>query len=574
MQTIYLKSPMKEEFKKYIKKEEYNPDINKTEIWIGNFSNDPTIDPIDIICKIIPHFQNQDNKIIIDDYLEYNNGKYWQKTLIFRDITFNESVKFYYISFKDCVCFEKCIFKKEVSFSKCAFNEKVDFINCIFKERTNFRGAFFCSISNFSDTVFEGEQNNFSFIHSFEDFYCENINLKSSIDFSHADFKKTVSFKRAVFEGEADFSNVEFGKYIRNDLEYSEYAYAFKKYIEETAIQLKGLLENTPKFIDIKNDRNDENSFFSITFNDAVFKKNTIFRESVFENMADFTNTKFERLVDFHLVEFNKAQQFYSTTFLDRVIFSNTVFHGEAQFLYCITDSSSYIGFESAIFKKGLDISRSNFNNRANFWNIELEEKDIFTSSKYQNDFKEEAELKTTKNIPTVYKKIRETYRIIKSNFYSQNNKIEGLKFYEKEMSVYLEEKRAEDKNTKQSKEKNKSLTANSKPNIITNSNKIKFNNIKKKYLNTYNFLDLIFSVISLLFLTVCFAVIYLLLYLPFSILCLAINLLKKVFYKVFKNIKEKIINIYKCIYPYIRIFIRICFNRLIALKTTTFSCL
>ena len=27
MQTIYLKSPMKEEFKKYIKKEEYNPDI-------------------------------------------------------------------------------------------------------------------------------------------------------------------------------------------------------------------------------------------------------------------------------------------------------------------------------------------------------------------------------------------------------------------------------------------------------------------------------------------------------------------------------------------------------------------
>ena len=51
-----------------------------------------------------------------------------------------------------------------------------------------------------------------------------------------------------------------------------------------------------------------------------------------------------------------------------------------------------------------------------------------------------------TKNTPTIYKKIRETYRIIKSNFYSQNNKIEGLKFYEKEMSVYLKEKRAEDK--------------------------------------------------------------------------------------------------------------------------------
>ena len=566
MQTIYLKSPMKEEFKKYIKKEKYNSDINKTEIWIGDFSNDPTIDPIDIICKIIPHFQNQDYKIIVDDYLEYNNGKYWQKTLIFRDITFNESVKFYYISFKDCVCFEKCIFKKEVSFSKCAFNEKVDFINCIFKERTNFRGAFFCSISDFSDTVFEGEQNNFSFIHSFEDFYCKNINLKSSIDFSHADFKKTVSFERAVFEGEADFSNVEFGKYIRNDLEYSEYAYAFKKYIEETAMQLKGLLENTSKFIEIKNDENDENSFFSIIFNDAVFSENAIFRESVFENMANFTNTKFEKLVDFHLVKFNKAQQFYSTIFLDRAIFSNTVFHEEAQFLYCRTDSNSYIGFESAVFKRSLDISRSNFNDKVNFWNIELEEGDAFTSSKYQNDFLLKAKTESTKNTPTIHKKIRETYRIIKNNFYSQNNKIEGLKFYEKEMSVYLEEKRAEDKNTKQSKKKNKSLTSNSKPNIITNSNKIKFNNTKKKYLNTYNSLDLLFA-IGLSFLIVCFSVIYPL----FWFLRKAIHLFaEKVSYKDLKNGMKKIIN-NKNFYLYIRIFIRICFNRLIALKNNNF---
>jgi putative membrane protein len=566
MQTIYLKSPMKEEFKKYIKKEKYNPDIDKTEIWIGNFSNDPTIDPIITISEIISHFKNQDNKIIIDDYLQYNNERIWEIPLEFNDITFNKSVHFKHNSFKDYIYFKNCIFIKEVFFQKCAFNKEVYFINSIFKERTNFRGAFFCSISNFSDTVFEGEQNNFSFIHSFEDFYCENINLKSSIDFSYADFKKTVSFERAVFEGEADFSNVEFGKYIRNDLEYSEYAYAFKKYIEETAIQLKGLLENTSKFIEIKNDENDENSFFSIIFNDAVFNENAIFRESVFENMANFTNTKFEKLVDFHLVEFNKAQQFYSTTFLDRAIFSNTIFHGEAQFLYCLTDSNSYIGFESAIFKKGLDISRSNFNDKVNFWNIELEEKDIFTSSKYQNDFPEEAETESTKNTPTIYKKIRETYRIIKNNFYSQNNKIEGLKFYEKEMSVYLEEKRAEDKNTKQSKEKNKSLTSNSKANIITNSNKINFNNIKKKYLNTYNFLDLLFA-IGLSFIIVCFSVIYPL----FWFLRKAIHLFaQKVSYKDLKNSMKKIIN-NKNFYLYIKIFIRICFNRLISLKNNNF---
>lgn len=517
MQTIYLKSPMKEEFKKYIKKEEYNPDINKTEIWIGNFSNDPTIDPIDIICKIIPYFQNQDNKIIIDD--KYIGDD--KTPLIFEDITFNECVVFIGDSFNEKVHFLNCTFEKHVSFENCIFKETVLFYECIFREEVKFQNTSFYSLSNFSYTKFEGWRNNFWQSYFYGNFFCENIIVKSNINFSNSIFEQKVWFKEAILEGEANFYNTKF--------------------------------------------KNFENYGF-YSFEKAIFRQNAIFRESVFENMADFTNTKFERLVDFHLVEFNKAQQFYSTTFLDRAIFSNTVFHGEAQFLYCLTDSNSYIGFESAIFKKGLDISRSNFNNRANFWNIELEEKDIFTSSKYQNDFKEEAELKTTKNIPTVYKKIRETYRIIKSNFYSQNNKIEGLKFYEKEMSVYLEEKRAEDKNTKQSKEKNKSLTSNSKANIISNSNKINFNNIKKKYLNTYNFLDLIFA-IGLSFIIVCFSVIYPL----FWFLRKAIHLFaQKVSYKDLKNSMKKIIN-NKNFYLYIKIFIRICFNRLISLKNNNF---
>ena len=54
----------------------------------------------------------------------------------------------------------------------------------------------------------------------------------------------------------------------------------------------------------------------------------------------------------------------------------------------------------------------------------------------------------TTLIEPSVYSKIRESFRFIKSTFYAENNKIEGLRFYEKEMSVYLEEKRAEDEKT------------------------------------------------------------------------------------------------------------------------------
>ena len=110
---------MKEEFKKYIKKEENNTDINKTEIWIGNFSSDPTIDPIDIICKIIPHFQNQDNKIIIDDYLQYNNERIWEIPLEFNDITFNRDVQFIFNSFDYNVKFINCIFIKN---KNCFYN--------------------------------------------------------------------------------------------------------------------------------------------------------------------------------------------------------------------------------------------------------------------------------------------------------------------------------------------------------------------------------------------------------------------------------------------------------------------
>lgn len=549
MQTIYLKSPMKEKFKKYIKKEEYNSDINKTEIWIGNFSNDPTIDPIGVICEIIWHFNYKNYKFIVDDYLSYNNGGFWDSPIIFNNITFNKKVSFMFYSFEDnvsfinCtfkyVSFENCTFKKEVTFENCTFDcsknnttKKVNFSGCTFEQEANFSGSIFNLKVDFSRTIFGiKKENNNSYESSSEvKFLIEN-----------AKFQKEVDFSKAIFYDAIYFSGTEFCTDIED-------------YAKE-----------------------------SINFENAQFEKKVRFHHCKFYNTVRFENTSFNKLVDLYCAHFYKPQQFHFTDFLDRAIFSNIEFEEELQFLHCRVDSNSYIRFESVTFKKSLDISRSNFNDKANFWNIELEEGDAFTSSKYQNDFPketktestkntpEETETESTKNTPTIYKKIRETYRIIKSNFYSQNNKIEGLKFYEKEMSVYLEEKRAEDKNTKQSKEKNKSLTSNSKPNIITNSNKIKFNNIKKKYLNTYNFLDLIFSVISLLFLTVCFAVIYLLLYLPFSILCLAINLLKKVFYKVFKNIKEKIINIYKCIYPYIRIFIRICFNRLIALKNNNF---
>lgn len=432
MRTIYLKSPMKKEFKKYIKKEEYNPDINKTEIWIGNFSNDPTIDPIDIICEIIWHFNYKNYKFIVDDYLSYNNGGFWNSPIIFNNITFNKEVAFKFYSFEDNVSFINCIFKEDIIFGNCTFAKDISFRNCSLRANTNFWKTTFSSTSVFSESKFEGFDNNFCQSHFYGDIFCENIIVKSNINFSDSIFEENAYFKGAILGGEANFSEVKF-KTNQKDINVLEYIN--KKQKEEIDFSIV--------------------EFETVIFKDAVFSKNVRFHKSIFKNTANFTNTKFSKLVDFYCTHFYKPQQFHLTDFLDRAIFSNTEFDEEVQFLHCRVDSNSYIKFESVTFKKSLDISRSNFNDKANFWNIELEEGNILTSSKYQDDFEvHKNEINSEKTVPSIYKQLRETYRIIKSNFYSQNNKIEGLKFYEKEMSVYLEEKREE--TNKKSPPKNK----------------------------------------------------------------------------------------------------------------------
>lgn len=610
------------DLQQYIKKKLFNPETERQKIWLHNLPNDETL--FDIINKIRKTYTIEtlvftEEIRIIDKTINYIDLSY----CIFKDRIHIENCIFEeYISFEGSIleknifppAIEDSLFKNikisslTINFQGTIFNnlkfENIEFLQIpnIQGQYTNFKSSSLCDVT-FEDvkfhipTIFEFSQlENVSF---------KNCTFKGNTDFRDVSFKgkseflnctfdssenntiKKVNFSGCTFEQEANFS----GSIFNLKADFSETIFGIKKENNnsyESSSEVKFLIENAKfqKKVDFSKAIFYDAIYFSgtefytdtkvyekesINFENAQFKRKVRFHHCKFHNTVRFENTSFNKLVDFYCAHFYKPQQFHFTDFLDRAIFSNTEFNEEVQFLHCKVDNS-YVRFESATFNKGLDISRSNFNDKVNFWNIEIEESGeqyIFNNLKnvkYANDF--EVQDKT----PTIYKQFRETYRIIKDNFYSQNNKIEGLKFYEKEMSVYLEEKRAEDKNTRQSKEKNKSLTSNFKPNIITNSNKIKFNNIKKKYLNTYNFLDLIFfSVISLLFLTVCFAVIYLLLYLPFSILCLAINLLKKAFYKVFKNIKEKIINIYKCIYPYIRIFIRICFNRLIALKNNNF---
>ena len=257
-------------------------------------------------------------------------------------------------------------------------NKEVNFSNCIFQENINFSGCFF------------NENSTFSYIK----------NKQGEVIADAAIFKKEVNFFKANFKEPVNFSGTKFGT--------------------ETDI--------------------DNNSKVWVNFREVKFNENARFHYCSFYYSVTFENTSFNKLVDFYYAEFFRSQQFHLTDFFDRAIFSNTIFKQEIQFIYCRTNSNSHIGFESAIFKRGLDISRSNFNCNLNFWNTTIEEEgeeyvfENIDNIKYKNDFEAHDEA------PSVYKQLRETYRIIKDNSYKQNNKIEALEFSKREMLVYEKE--------------------------------------------------------------------------------------------------------------------------------------
>lgn len=247
---------------------------------------------------------------------------------------------------------------------------------------------------------------------------------------------KEFNFSNCIFQEDIDFSSCTFNKkssfsYIKNNqgeiianASIFEKRVNFSKVIFKESVNFSGTKFSTKIEID-------DNSKIIVNFGGVKFEENTRFHYTKFYNSVNFENASFEKLVDFYSAHFYRAQQFHFTDFLDRAIFSNTEFDEEVQFLHCRVDTRvSYIRFESTIFRRGLDISRSNFNTNVSFWDIKIEEEGVLyifnnlESVEYANDFR------TLGKTPEVYKQIRETYRIIKDSFYRQNNKIEGLYFW------------------------------------------------------------------------------------------------------------------------------------------------
>lgn len=463
--------------------------------------------------------------------------------VVFEEVIFQSDIK-YSITHCDSLYFEKCKFKRDININDTEIDNQVVFLDCDFYENCVFKDIKFKGETSFKGCKFDNE--------------CSKIDFSgctfNTADFSNTEFLGDLYFslreevngevKGVVFENYVDFKNSK----IKNA--------GFKGVVFQNNVYFEGaVLENIDfsgaKFVDLEKDtyikenqRKEINfsrvEFGAVSFKNSLFEKNVRFHESIFKKEADFYNTSFKKLVDFHGAMFNEAQFFHFTDFSEEAIFANVNFKKEVLFLYCKIESDSYIRFESSIFERGLDISRSNFKRNINFWDITITkegEQEIFRdlnnqhykNIKYIDDFSEYP----TKEVSMVYRQIRETYSIIKDNFYAQNNRIEGLKFYEKEMSVYLEEKRAQDNLSKaESKTINEIVEKSSKKGIDIR-NKYR----KIKFLNNLDFFVelFIFLIVNFLFSIVCVLLSPLLV-----ILCAIVNILDlKIFDNIYINIKK-----------------------------------
>ncbi|MDO5105100.1 pentapeptide repeat-containing protein [Capnocytophaga sp.] len=287
------------------------------------------------------------------------------------------------------------VFTENIKF-RGEINNPVNFSNCIFKETVDFSDCIFKEKVNFSKVKFEKEV-----------FFIDSI-FKKGGDFKQSHFSLTARFWNAKFFYVANFENTHFFSSV----------YFMKTHFQHSA-----------KFRKVK------------------FSSLACFIEAQFYSEANFNHSKFENIIDFSAVIFKKEILFYNISFLDKAIFSNAIFEQEAQFLYCKASSNIFITFEGATFKKCLDISRSNFHYcNLRFWNMKIEgDENLSQYEKYINDFN------NNKVEPSVYAKIRESYRIIKNSFYKEDNRIEGLEFYKKEMDVYREELKMKRKEIRES---------------------------------------------------------------------------------------------------------------------------
>ncbi len=225
---------------------------------------------------------------------------------------------------------------------------------------------------------------------------------------------------------------------------------------------------------------------FPVDISNHEFNKKVRFHNCTFEKGIKCRNTTFNELIDFYQSTFESNQIFHLTDFLSISIFSETTFKKAVIFRHNKVSANTYISFEKAIFKNGLDISNSNFWCTLQVYGIKVElpipnmssfifylkynmnndefdseNRDFILNKLSVNPFGNKKEgvdyvIKNLENKKEVekefnkiqlyflykntFKGIRESYRRIKQEFRKNENHIESLDFHHHEMTAFKKE--------------------------------------------------------------------------------------------------------------------------------------
>ncbi len=177
----------------------------------------------------------------------------------------------------------------------------------------------------------------------------------------------------------------------------------------------------------------------NVYFSNCIFKGKASFKGIIFQGEANFDNCTFKGQVDFTGCLFEKDVKFHNATFEKDCYFNESEFKGKVN-AWKMTFIEN-VTFKWTNFRKKANLSELiaengqvelygvNFENNAYFYDSKIKRLDLKKSVIDKGLFFLGAEIKKAK---------RETSRIIKNEFLKQNNRIEALKYHQKEMSAYF----------------------------------------------------------------------------------------------------------------------------------------
>ena len=327
----------------------------------------------------------------------------------FKNAVFKEEVCFKYLKFLGNVDFRKAQFKRNANFSVSRFLENVTFRGSKFELGAYFGGAIFFGTADFSLTDYS------------ENTCFQNAIFRNKVFFQHAKFVKKTDFGIVRFFDDVNFFEAEFAKPVnfRNTVFGEKCNFRSAKFAEEADFE-KAKFRNNVDFLA------------------ASFSGEAIFGRALFFKDSDFRRSKFHSLAIFSNAIFLSDSLFGGAHFSDETDFEKTQFCGYADFY--VAEFAAFTDFKEALFgEKGKSrFVLTKFLDVANFFGAQfLGKKNDFSGVLFAKNFLfKEAKLENGN---------RETFRIIKHGFLTDNNRIDALAFHKKEMRAYWKDLFEED---------------------------------------------------------------------------------------------------------------------------------